>query len=354
MRFISKEINERFYNDGFCKIKLLEEGDVAALLEFADQNISIKELQNTYYGMYVSMEEVLERRLKIKEYIQEVVAPKINDHLIDHKIHLGGYLIKVQDGSTYTYPHQDWTFVDNETNDVSATIWIALSDFNEQNGTLGFVKGSHQFLDYVIGSPSPIVKTPARGRHQDMFEHMKFESLQAGEALVFDNKTIHGALPNCANSPRIAIGVGIIPKNAQLHHYFLNPENENELLKLQITDDFFLTYNNRDLLKCYENGDLPGHSNLIGKIEHYSDGYPDQKEIIENCLRHGNTKTQFSLQTGEATSDSQESQTLPNPNEDVAQVQEADGRTFLEKYSLLNIYRETRSRLHQILDHQEN
>ncbi|MFZ9047138.1 MAG: phytanoyl-CoA dioxygenase family protein [Cyclobacteriaceae bacterium] len=343
MKFLSEETNQQFYNDGFCRINLLGHEEIRDLMAFAEETIHISELQNTSYGMYVSMEEVHDRRRKIKEYIQELVTPKITDHLINYKVHLAGFLIKVHDGTTYTYPHQDWTFVDNESDHVSATIWIALSDFDEQNGTLGFVKGSHKFLDFTIGSPSPIVKTPAMGKHQAILDFMKYEPVTAGEALVFDNKTIHGALPNNGDFPRIAVGIGVIPEDAQLHHYYLNPKNANELLKMRITDDFFLTYSNHDLMKCYERGELPGFSEVIGKIENYFKGYPSEEEIVENCHRFGNVKREAqalyqSLNEG-------------NTSQDLVDEGIVDGRTFREKYTLVNIFNETRIRLQNMLGH---
>ncbi|MFZ9047137.1 MAG: phytanoyl-CoA dioxygenase family protein, partial [Cyclobacteriaceae bacterium] len=227
MKFIDQELNARFETDGYCMFPLLNEAQIKSLRAFAEAEILTKEIHNTDYGMYVSLEESLELKTRAKEYVQQTVVPSLSQHIEDYQIHLGGYLIKAPDHSKYTFPHQDWTFVDDDSEDVSATVWISLYDLEEKNGTLGFLKGSHQFLDFPVGSPSPAVPTPLMGKEGEVFPYLKFEPVKAGDALVFNNKTIHAAQPNRGDFFRVAVGVGITPANSTLYHYYLIPENDS-------------------------------------------------------------------------------------------------------------------------------
>ena len=103
--------------------------------------------------------------------------------------------MKAPGEDSYTYPHQDWTFVDSPDY-FSMTVWVALVDTHEQNGALGFIRGSHRFFDKPIGSPSPEFQTCPQGHEALLYEYLEFVPLKAGEAVVFDNRTIHGATPN--------------------------------------------------------------------------------------------------------------------------------------------------------------
>ena len=350
MKFIDPKLNEQFEKDGYCKLPLLQDEQIQALRQFAKSQLLTKEILNTDYGMYVSLEESPDLKSKALKSVQESVVPLLSEHLQDYQIHLGGYLIKAPDHSKYTFPHQDWTFIDNQTNDVSATVWISLYDLDEKNGTLGFLKGSHQFLDFVIGSPSPAVPTPLMGKEAETFPYLKFEPVKAGDALIFNNKTIHAAQPNCGDFFRIAVGVGITPANSSLFHYFLNPENDSEFLKLKVEEQFYMTYNNDDLYSLYQQKKTPEFCEVVGKLPVARNNYPDLDTVLSKAIECQNIKTNnsidFSLHFPQ-----QESKT-----EELAQAEEQDStgnhwednRTFFQKYTPLNIYREARSRLNLI------
>ncbi len=348
MKFINEAINKDFTENGYCKLPLLNEVDINQLREFAEEHLLTHEITNTDYGMYVSLEEDAELKNRAKEFVRDIVAPKLSNHLDDYQIHLGGYLIKAPDHSKYTFPHQDWVFADNETEDVSATCWISLFDLEEENGTLGFLKGSSTFLNYTVGSPSPVVPTPTMGKEGDIFPYLKFEPVKAGEALIFNNKTIHAAQANSGSFYRVAIGIGITPKNTALFHYFLNPENPEEFLKLRVQEEFFMTYNNDDLYELFLNKQIPELCEVVGKVPVNKHSYPAVDEILENAITFGNVKTDNSLDFNKHFQKPNE----PEPDiteEKIIEETSVDTRTFFQKYTPINIYREAKYRLGNLM-----
>jgi hypothetical protein len=252
----------QFDKNGFIKIRMLPEDEVSMLRDKFDE-ISGGEVQNTEYGIYISLED--EDDLFKKElvaYLSGILLPHANKHFIKCKPHLGSYLVKAPGISSHTYPHQDWTFVGG-SEFCSVTIWVALMDMDERNGTLGFIPRSHKFFDKPIGSPSPDFKTYTQGHEDIFYEYLQFVPLKAGEALVFNNNTIHGATPNLTEDPRIAVAIGMTPKEALLYHYFLDPKLESESCRrkvnqLKVDQEFFSQYTLQGLKQIYERGELPG------------------------------------------------------------------------------------------------
>ena len=80
--------------------------------------------------------------------------------------------------------------------------------------------------------------------------------MKAGEALIFNNKTIHASPPNITNQTRLAVGLGFTQKEAEIRHYYLKPGTQDTLLKYKITPDFFLKYDNAQLSELYDKGEV--------------------------------------------------------------------------------------------------
>ena len=80
--------------------------------------------------------------------------------------------------------------------------------------------------------------------------------IKAGEALFFNNKTIHASPPNTTNKARVGIGLGITQKAAEIRHYYLKPGTKDKLLKYKTDAGFYTKYDNPGLAKMYEAGRL--------------------------------------------------------------------------------------------------
>ena len=271
-------------------------------------------VSNTDYGMYIGLEEKdLERRRAVIRKISRILLPKVSEHFRDCKPHLGSFLVKAPGQDSYTYPHQDWTFVDAPPY-VSITVWIALVDTDESNGALGFVKGSHTFFDRPIGSPSPEFQTCTQGHEGLLYEYLDFVPLKAGEAVAFDNRTIHGATPNRTTAMRTAVAIGMTPKEARLFHYFLVPGSLQgglrTVAKLSVDDRFFEHYSVTDLQAFYAHSQLP--ENCAVETTLVEDFIPfSADEIRHLCEQSGLTKNGKHLVrsagAGVATADNQPS-----------------------------------------------
>jgi hypothetical protein len=253
---------------------------------------------NTEYGMYISLEERdLARKRALMKKVSGILQPRANRHFRDCKPHLGSFLVKVPGQDSYTYPHQDWTFVDSPPF-VSITVWIALVDTEVNNGALGFVKGSQWFFDRPIGSPSPPFGTCTQGHEALLYEYLEFVPLKRGEAVAFDNRTIHGAAPNLSATPRLAVAIGMTPREAPLFHYFLvskgSQGNHRTLMKLRVNDDFFEHYSVTALKEVFDADQLPGRCEVAETLQDEFLGYSGD-EIRQLCEQAGLRKNGLHL-----------------------------------------------------------
>jgi ectoine hydroxylase-related dioxygenase (phytanoyl-CoA dioxygenase family) len=250
-----------FQERGFVKIPLLDDNDVSRLNQIF-HNYTGGKVENTEYGIYISLEEEdQDVKKKLVEQIAALVLPKAERYFNACKPHLGSFLVKMPGENSYTYPHQDWTFVDAPPY-CSMTIWIALTDTDRSNGNLGFIRGSHLFFDKPVGSPSPEFLTLTQGHEHILYEYLEFVPLRAGEAVIFDNRTIHGATANRSAAPRTAVAIGMTPEEAPLFHYYLVPAQETpagyrKIAKLKVDQGFFHRHSVRHMQKLYAERRLP-------------------------------------------------------------------------------------------------
>jgi Phytanoyl-CoA dioxygenase (PhyH) len=285
-------LQERFEADGYVRLPLLGKEEIQELTQYYMRHTG-GDVKNSVYGMWVSLhdqDDIAFKRQTMDE-IRRVTLPRLNEFFIDCKPHLGSYLVKVPNPRSFTFPHQDWTFVDSHQMQslCSLTVWITLKDVSIAGGTLGFVKGSPKFFDHVIGSPSPAIKTATQGHEPMLFEYLSYESVRAGDALAFNNRTIHAAMPNTTEEQRIALGIGMTPAQADLYHYFLKPGTADRLLKLKVEDEFFVRYSNQALFDLYQQGKTPDYCQVEDELEYrFTPLSPDDMSAM--CERHGSVR----------------------------------------------------------------
>jgi ectoine hydroxylase-related dioxygenase (phytanoyl-CoA dioxygenase family) len=268
--FKEDAVQRAFQENGFVTLPVLGSEDVQQLTALFQRSTG-GAVENTEYGMYIGLEERdLPRKRALIQELSALVVPRLREHFVDCKPHLGSFLAKAPGEDSYTYPHQDWTFVDTPEY-VSMTAWIALVDTSEKNGALGFVRGSHSFFDKPVGSPSPDFQTCTQGHEAILYEYLEFVPLTAGEAVVFDNRTIHGAPPNRTSAHRLAVAIGMTPREAQLHHYFLVPGSVNgtrrAIAKLKVDGAFFEQHTVASLKALFDRNELPGGCERVATLQ---------------------------------------------------------------------------------------
>lgn len=253
--FKDDALQAQFERDGWVKLSLLDGDEVERLLAYY-HNLPAEPLPD--YGFHVSMDKASQSLKEgVMKELREVIGRKAASYFRDFQIFTASFVVKEHNPKGVVPPHQDWTFVDEEQFD-SVTVWTTLVPTDMHNGCMGVINGSHRYFDYIRASPSPQCKTPISDHAFTLFPYMQLVPMVPGEALVFDNRTIHASPPNTSGQARIAAGIGITQAEAELYHYYLLPDEQPEQLERYTVDpQFFAQYNNGMLSAMHKEGKRP-------------------------------------------------------------------------------------------------
>ena len=262
--FKNTEHQAFFEKNGYIKLPALNTQQVNELRDYYF-NSGIK--KTTDYGFYVGMDHENKQLVdEMMQKIESVAMASVSNYLAPYQLITASYVIKDTNNKGVVPPHQDWTFVEDETKHCSVTCWIPLVDTTMENGCLGVIKGSQKFFNNVRPSPSPQVPSPLAAHLFSLFPYFDLIPMKAGEALIFDNRTFHASPPNITEEPRLAVGLSFTQKDAVLRHYYLKPGTKDVLLKYEVTPEFFKQYDNGTLSKMYDAGKIISEYKLLEEI----------------------------------------------------------------------------------------
>jgi hypothetical protein len=275
-----------FDENGYAVIDLLSEQEVAHLLNYYQQ------LDNNHvgdYGFHVSMDNRSHDFVNgVISKLEEVILPKAQEHFDRCKMFTGSFVVKEPRVNSFVPPHQDWSFTDDKQFN-SVTVWTALMDTDIQNGAMAVLPGSHKWFHGPRASPSPGYITPFQAHGMDLFPYMKLIPMKAGQALVFENKTLHASPPNNSAQARIAAGIGLSQQEAPLLHYYVIPGSQpQELQCYKVDRSFFFHYNNTRLYQLQQEGKFPEGYEKAGTVIN-DPKILSKDELVQLATEAGNT-----------------------------------------------------------------
>lgn len=178
-------------------------------------------------------------------------------YLDSYKPVMSVYTIKKPHSNSDMLLHQDWSLVD-ETKYRSVSIWLALCDMSLENGNLQVASQSHIYCAFPRGMNVPV---PFENIRQQMHEQALTNiPLKKGDAVVFEHRLIHASPANNSNELRLAAVCALIPAEAQLIHYYKDPNKEHELTILRLDESQF------HLLDFFDAPNKPKHVGVLGTI----------------------------------------------------------------------------------------
>jgi ectoine hydroxylase-related dioxygenase (phytanoyl-CoA dioxygenase family) len=226
-------LQQAFEKNGYVVVDAVDINTVRTLHELYKniQPESFPGFSSTIFNPDIALKQDTSRR------ITDILQPFINHH-IEHYRSLGcSFLCKTPGQDSVMPVHNDWTIVE-EPEYFSATIWMPLTDTNQDNGALWVLPGSHRFSDALRGPSMPYV---FKGLDDMLLPQMEPLYIKAGQAVIFNHALLHASPPNLSPSERIVVTFGFVPKDAKLIFNHLNENGKVEVY--HVNDDFFLTYN---------------------------------------------------------------------------------------------------------------
>ena len=351
--FQDTAMQAQFDEQGYTVKRVFSPEQVEELLAYF-HSLSLKD--QTGYGFFVSMDDP--QRQMVEEITDTLFAkaiPQVMPHFKDAQAFTAAFVTKDPNPKGVVPVHQDWTFVDQEGEFYSVNCWVPLVDVTIENGALGVIKGSHRFLTEVRPSPSPQVVSPLRDHMFSLFPYVQVVELKAGEAIFFDNRTFHASPPNVTDEQRIVIGMGFTHQDAQLCHYFMKPDGQQqELLKYHIDTDFFRKYNNALLGQMYDEGKVIEDYPLVATLP-YQPVQLDTDELVDSIKAAGNTMNVALIEKlaklfnynpdGSQKTEPVQEETTFAPQEEAPVLEQ---RSFWQIYTPMNILREIRYRIFEV------
>lgn len=345
------ESHQEFFNhNGFLKLPALNTEQLEALKSlYTELNLN----DDMGYGFHVGMDNRDKSLVAhMVESIKNICVSSVEDYLHETQLFTASFVIKEPNPKGVVPPHQDWSFVEDEEEYCSVTCWIPLQDVNMDNGCIGVIKGSNNFFTNHRPSPSPQIDTPLKEHMFTIFPFLDLIEMKAGEALFFNNKTIHASPPNTTNAPRLAVGLGFTQKEAKICHCNLKAGTTDTLLKYKIDKEFFLKYDNAQLSRMYDEGKMIEGYDIIEELPYEIDKL-SAEEFTALMQEAGNTYNAPLVEkmaklfnyNPDGTKKEVSQQEPEEPKQEVSQVQELDSLPFWKVYTPLNIVREIKYRI---------
>jgi hypothetical protein len=268
---------QAFEKDGYTLVNLLSEEEVQALraLYFSNKEAHLLVKDKMHSTSDTHNTDLI---LAVDAAIKDIVLPKAAKVLKEFDVLLGGFLVKEAGMGSETGFHQDPTLVDDPKY-VSANIWISLQDTNFQNGNLQLVKGSHRMVDCLVVTPQfPVFYDSFRSI---LPQYATNVPVKAGQAIVLNNKLIHGASANQTDVERLAVVMAIKSKAAAWTFHYLEPGKDfTEIEKYAIDLQAFASL---------EKNQRPKNGTFLGKM-HFS--FPQISETAFLKFMHANYGTE--------------------------------------------------------------
>jgi ectoine hydroxylase-related dioxygenase (phytanoyl-CoA dioxygenase family) len=235
---LEEPLQRTFEEDGYAVVDLLEADEIAQLragYAVLDHQYDVPDAFAA--GFHATIYDPRhDYRADVLEQIDTVIGSALDRVLLDHQILFANFTVKLP-GSDMVPHHLDWSFVDERVF-TSATVWCALEDTDEQNGTLGMVRGSHRNVDFVRAVNHRDHERCA-ALAADTGDHT-LVPLRAGQAIIMDNRTVHFSPPNSTDQIRMAAACVVAPAEAPLYHYWLDPDDG--LVQIEVEREFYLSY----------------------------------------------------------------------------------------------------------------
>jgi ectoine hydroxylase-related dioxygenase (phytanoyl-CoA dioxygenase family) len=205
-RSILFDINLR----GYSVIKFLGEEEVERLKELFQKYFPDRK---PFRGRYNSLDNLSDEKRKLVHVeIVSIIGNRLEAFFKDYLCPISVLYSKQNDGVADTDWHTDPHFLLNQHLEPFYSLWCPLQFTNDLNGVLHVVPFSHR-LSYQLVNPNyewnlaPF--RPEFSKHSISFE------LQAGEAILFDSRLIHGSPPNVSSGQRDCVVMKVSHKDAR-------------------------------------------------------------------------------------------------------------------------------------------
>jgi hypothetical protein len=174
-------------------------------------------------GMWNSLHDISpEEGLGISDKILEILQPKLNELFISFYAPIATYMSKNCNPNSTCDLHRDFSIL-NEEEFQYRNIWIPLISTTKNNGALYVLRGSNHVFDYILPLFS---EWPYKKMHDELFPMVETINAEAGDLVIYLDKTLHGSHINYSNDSRPVVHFGALHPDVELQFYSLDAEKK--------------------------------------------------------------------------------------------------------------------------------
>jgi len=233
--FHDRRREAQFRRDGYVVVSFIEPDEVKQLLDAYHRRDSGMD-----HGYYASMHSSdLDYKAAVDRDIRSLMWDRLSSMLVDHEPIVGAFMVKHPGPDGWVPPHQDWIVTDERVGG-GINCWFPLTALDDEVGQMSVLRGSHRYLEGLRGSPSfPTQLGPISQVVADEF--LEPVPLQVGQAIIYENRLLHGTPPNRSDKTRVVSYLSAMPAGATRVHYFRRDDGTVE--GSRVGDDFFVDFN---------------------------------------------------------------------------------------------------------------
>lgn len=170
------------------------------------------------------------------DVVRPVLAARVPEVLADVVPVACSFVAKYPDESSALFLHRDMP-VNDERTGPCFTLWSPLVDVSPRagNGCLYLVPGSSELPAAAMGPTTPLLHAPYL---DELMDHRVEVPMRAGEAMVFDTRTLHGSAPNRSGVLRLAVGCVLARSGAPLVR--IHPTGRTGRQVVAVDADYFV------------------------------------------------------------------------------------------------------------------
>ncbi len=214
---LTSEQLDRYWSDGIVRpITALDEEAALSLIP------KFERLKNRMAG-WTNAKQVLKSYLVVPWVSRLVRHPSILDAVEsvlgpDIMLWGGTFFAKPPDNSLHVGWHQDLTYWGLEPADSVLTVWLAISNADEENGAMQVIRGSHRAgirSHSLTGDASNMLMSRQNvSLSQTDLDHVEVVELLPGQFSMHHSLALHGSGANRSNGPRVGLSLNYIATGA--------------------------------------------------------------------------------------------------------------------------------------------
>jgi hypothetical protein len=220
--FRDGRLQRRFRRDGYVVVDLAPPEVIRGLRDVYERHDS-----GIDSGYYASMHSAsVSYKAGVDRELRPILWPCLDRYLLDYEPLGGAFMVKHPGPDTAVPPHQDWRVADPGAG-PAVNSWIPVTDVDEATGQMAVLPGSHRTFDCLQGSPG--FPAPWQACHERVRDELMVTvPVAVGQALLLDNRLVHGTPPHGGSGVRIVAYVDCVPAGAEWQHWYLSPEGTAE------------------------------------------------------------------------------------------------------------------------------